>query len=94
MKQFERPERSKIFLQKAATREKRRKEENFDYDFSWNWLTSRAAQMGLAYGTDQHWYIREHKRKVEKEVVVINKKATVNKKRTVEATEQVWKIWD
>lgn len=98
LKQFEGQGRTKEFSLKAASKEKKRVGETFDYDFSWSWLVGQAKLKGIVYGKDHRWRVLESVEDAlvgaeKKEVVVIGKKVPTQK-RTMVVSEEVLKIWD
>lgn len=98
LKSFEGPGRTKDFINRAASKEKRRNGEAFDYDFSWSWLVGQAKLKGIVYGEDHRWRVLESVEddsigEKKQEVVVIGKKVPTQK-RTMVVSEEVLKLWD
>ena len=98
LKLFEGPGRTKDFSKRAASKEKKRNGESFDYDFSWSWLVGQAKLKGIVYGEDHRWKVLESAENVlgrekKKEVIVIGKKVQTQK-RTMVVSEEVLKLWD
>lgn len=98
LKEFEGPGRTKEFSLKAASKEKKKAGEAFNYDFSWSWLVGQAKLKGIVYGEDHRWHVQESVESAsvgveKKEVVVIGKKVPTQK-RTMVVSEEVLKLWD
>ena len=95
LKEFEGPGRTKEFNAKAASKEKKKNGETFEYDFSWSWLMVQAKQKGIVYGKDHRWCILKSSEGGEdkKEVIVLGRRAHTQK-RTMVVSEEVLKVWD
>jgi len=93
--QFEGPGRTKEFNLKAATKEKKKAGDAYEFDFSWSWLVEQAKQKGIVYGKDHRWCILKSSEGGEdkKEVIVLGRRAHTQK-RTMVVSEEVLKVWD
>lgn len=98
LKQFEGPGRTKEFNLKAASKEKKKTGEVYEYEFSWSWLVGQAKLKGIVYGEDHRWRVLEPAEDSlvgdeKREVIVIGKKVPTQK-RTMVVSEEVLKLWD